>query len=48
MEGILHALESGTSVNVTMPVSLYIVPILSEKVTCIYIYVCVIRLLLGN
>ena len=39
VEGILHALESGASVNVTRPVSVYRVPILSEKVTCTFMCV---------
>ena len=43
VEGVLHALESGASVNVTRPVSVYRVQILSEKVTCTFmcVYSCV-------
>ena len=43
VEGVLHALESGASVNVTNPVSVYRVHILSEKVTCTFmcVYSCV-------
>ena len=37
MEGVLHALESGASVNITMPVSVYRVQILSHVHLCVCI-----------
>ena len=43
VEGILHALESGASVNVTRPVRIYIqlliLTILSETIKCTFMYV---------
>ena len=48
VEGVLHALESGASVNVTRPVSVYRVLILSEEVKCTFMCCLGIQILCGN